>query len=58
MRTKTFCEVSSLHPDDMEEVLRVHVKLRRRLERYGQLKQVRVFRPTLGLFLILKTATR
>jgi CRP-like cAMP-binding protein len=39
VRTKTFCEVSSLHPDDMEEVLRVHVKLRRRLERYGQLKQ-------------------
>ena len=23
VRTKTFCEVSSLHPDDMEEVLRV-----------------------------------
>ena len=36
---QTFCEVSSLHPDDMEEVLRTHVKLKRRLERYGQLKK-------------------
>ena len=39
IKSKTFCEVSSLHPDDMEEVLRVHVKLKRRLERYGQLKK-------------------
>lgn len=38
VRARTFCEVSTLHPDDMESVLRQHVKLRRRLEKYGRLK--------------------
>lgn len=37
-RARTFCEVSTLHPDDMEPVLRKHVKLRRRLEKYAKLK--------------------
>ena len=27
-----------MHPEDMEPVLRIHVKLRRRLERYAKLK--------------------
>ena len=30
--------MSTLHPEDMEPVLRIHVKLRRRLERYAKLK--------------------
>jgi len=38
IRARTFCEVSTLHPEDMESVLRHHVKLRRRLEKYARLK--------------------
>ena len=38
VRARTFCEVSTLHPEDMEPVLRIHIKLRRRLERYAKLK--------------------
>ena len=38
IRARTFCEVSTLHPEDMEPVLRAHVKLRRRLEKYAKLK--------------------
>jgi hypothetical protein len=38
VRARTFCEVSTLHPEDMEPVLRIHIKLRRRLEKYAKLK--------------------
>ena len=38
IRARTFCEVSTLHPAEMEPVLRQHVKLRRRLEKYTRLK--------------------
>ena len=38
IRARTFCEVSTLHPTEMEPVLRQHVKLRRRLEKYARLK--------------------
>ena len=38
IRARTFCEVSTLHPEDMEPVLAVHVTLRRRLEKYAKLK--------------------
>ena len=38
IRARTFCEVSTLHPTEMEPVLRQHVKLRRRLEKYTRLK--------------------
>ena len=38
VRARTFCEVSTLHPDDMEPVLNVHLRLRRRLERYAKMK--------------------
>ena len=33
-----FCEVASLHPNDMEVILSKNVKLRRRLHTYGVLK--------------------
>ena len=38
IRARTFCEISTLHPTEMEPVLRQHVKLRRRLEKYARLK--------------------
>jgi len=38
IRARTFAEVSTLHPEDMEPVLKIHIKLRRRLERYAKLK--------------------
>ena len=38
VRARTFAEVSTLHPEDIEPVLRIHIKLRRRLERYAKLK--------------------
>ena len=38
IRARTFAEVSSLHPEDMEPILKIHIKLRRRLERYAKLK--------------------
>lgn len=39
VRARTFAEVSTIHPDDMEPVLRIHVKLRRRLEKYAAMKK-------------------
>jgi hypothetical protein len=38
IRARTFCEVSTLHPDDMQHVLNVHLRLRRRLEHYAKMK--------------------
>lgn len=38
IRARTFAEVSTLHPEDMEPILKIHIKLRRRLERYAKLK--------------------
>lgn len=38
IRARTFAEVSTLHPEDMEPVLKIHIRLRRRLERYAKLK--------------------
>ena len=39
VRTKRFCEIASLHPRDMEETLRMNVKLRRRFATYATMKQ-------------------
>jgi hypothetical protein len=39
VRATRYCEVSTLNPLDIEDVLDVHIGLKRRLQRYGVLKQ-------------------
>lgn len=39
IRARTFCECFSLHPEDMEPVLRVNPKLKRRLTQYSTMKK-------------------
>ena len=39
VRALRFTEVSTLNPVDIESVLDIHIGLRRRLHRYGKLKQ-------------------
>lgn len=39
VRAQRFCEVSTLSPIDLEPILDVHIGLKRRLQRYGALKQ-------------------
>eukprot|EP01043_Picozoa_sp_COSAG02_P115828 COSAG02_NODE_52209_length_309_cov_0.771429_1_plen_103_part_11 len=39
IRARTFCECFSLHPEDMDPVLRLHPKLKRRLTHYSKLKK-------------------
>lgn len=39
IRARTFCECYSLHPDDMEPMLRQHPALRRRLTHYANMKK-------------------
>ena len=40
VRARTFCECFSLHPDDMQPVLKMHPGLKRRLSHYTQMKQL------------------
>jgi hypothetical protein len=39
VEAERFCEISTLHPADIESVLNIHIGLRRRLQRYGGLKK-------------------
>lgn len=39
VRAQRFCEVSTLNPMDIQDVLDIHIGLKRRLQRYGVLKQ-------------------
>lgn len=38
IRARTFCECFSLHPEDMEPVLRMHPTLKKRLTHYSKMK--------------------
>jgi CRP-like cAMP-binding protein len=39
IRARTFCECFSLHPEDMDPVLRMYPKLKRRLTHYSKMKK-------------------